>query len=180
MVSEGKNDLKPLQRLKPGCRVLETLATWERLPVTPGVETHVSDPLLFSREIVLPAIALKPWDINSNFCIWGNFKIFPNFYLRTTKHKWSTRARMSAIRAPILLSITPSASAQASPALSPGRLTLMTKGKVYGFAATVSSCLILHSFLAHSLGSALSFIGSLAHVSHTHLGRPDQALGPGV
>lgn len=66
---------------------------------------------------------------------------------------------------------------KSSPALITER---MTKGRTHGSAATVSSCLSLHYFLADSLDSALSFIGSLAHFSHTHLGRPNLVFGPGA
>ena len=44
------NDPKSLQNLKPGCRVLETLATGHKLsvPTPPGTEPNVSKPFLLS------------------------------------------------------------------------------------------------------------------------------------
>ena len=49
--------------------------------------------LLLFRKIFLPAIGLRPWGINSNVHKWKNFKCFLNFYLITTKHKWSTKGK---------------------------------------------------------------------------------------
>ena len=59
-------------------------------------------------------------------------------------------------------------------------MTLMVKGRTFDSAALICVCLSFLLFPKSFLDSALSFIGSLAHVSHTHLESPDLPLGPSV
>lgn len=55
-MKEWRNDLKSLYRQETKCRVLRILATRDTVCVPPGAETQVSDALLLSREISLPAV----------------------------------------------------------------------------------------------------------------------------
>lgn len=149
---------KSLLRLEPGFRVLGILDTWDKLPALPApcapapkINTE-RDLLLLSRKIILPAIGLRPWDINNNFHIQllNSFQIS----LIPTKHKWSTSARMSSIHALPFPVTTPSASASAQvlPCLLQREIDFNDQGQSHGSAATVSFCLSPSLFSSSFLG----------------------------